>query len=332
MSRRRSLGQIHPRSQVADGSEFVMAQIHYLPDGEKAESEAGETILNVALRSGIPHAHACGGKARCSTCRVMIVEGVEHCGERSALEEQLANRLRFGPQIRLACQPCVTGDVTVRRLILDDEDLEISRQLTSATGPVSIGEEKKIAILFADIRGFTRFAERLPPYDVIYVLNRFFYDMNRVISPHGGCIHNCMGDGLMALFGVEDASEPALRAVRAGLDMLEAVGKLKPYLQSVYQMTFEIGVGVHFGEVIVGSVGGEVTKRITAIGDGVNLASRIEAANKECGTRFLVSEGTYLEVQPFVRVGQQFHKGLKGKRGKYRLYEIIGLHHLRVDL
>jgi adenylate cyclase len=114
--------------------------------------------------------------------------------------------------------------------------------------------------------------------------------------------------------------------------MLEAVGKLKPYLQSAYQMSFEIGVGVHFGEVVVGSVGGEETKRMTAIGDAVNLASRIEAANKECGTRFLVSESTYLEVQPFVRVGQQFHKSFKGKRGKYRLYEIVGLHHSEVDL
>jgi len=254
----------------------------------------------------------------------MIVDGLEHCPQRNAQEEQLANRLRFGPQIRLACQTCITGDVTVRRLILDAEDLEITRQFISVTIPVSVGEEKKIAILFADIRGFTRFAERLPAYDVIYALNRYFYDMSRVISPHGGCIDSCMGDGLMALFGVEDGSEPALRAVTAGLDMLEAVGKLKPYLQNAYQMSFEIGIGVHFGEVVLGSVGGE-TKRMTAIGDAVNLASRIEAANKECGTRFLASESTYLAVQPFVRVGQQFHKSLKGKRGKYRLYEIIGL-------
>ena len=309
-----------------------MAQIHYLLDEQNIESGAGETILSASLRAGIPHAQACGGKARCSTCRVLIVEGLEHCLQRNAEEQRLANRLRFGPQIRLACQTCITGDVTVRRLILDAEDLEITPQPASITGPVSIGEEKKLAILFADIRGFTRFAERLPPYDVIHVLNRFFYDMRRAINPHGGCIHHCMGDGLMALFGVEDARESALRAVRAGLDMLDAVARLKPYLQNVYQMSFEIGVGVHFGEVVVGCLGGEETNRLTAIGDAVNLASRIEAATKECSTRFLASESTYLEVQPFVRVGQQFLKSLKGKRGKYRLYEIIGLRHFGVDL
>src|SRR5262249_26858147 len=121
------------------------------------------------------------------------------------------------------------------------------------------------------------------------------------------------------------APNSALRAVKAGLDILEAVTRLKPYLQNVYQMCFEIGVGIHFGDVVVGCVGGEETKRMTAIGDAVNLASRVEAANKECGTRLLASESTYLEVQAFVQVGQEFHKSLKGKRGKYRLYEITGL-------
>jgi len=302
-----------------------MAQIHYLPDDKSVELLIGETILSASLRAGIPHAHACGGNARCSTCRVAILGGLEYCVQRNAQEQQMANRLRFGPQIRLACQTSVAGDVTVRRLVLDAEDLELTRQLTSAKVPVSVGEEKRIAILFADIRGFTRFAERLPPYDVIYVLNRYFCDMSRVIRRHGGYIDNCVGDGLMALFGVDDAERPGLRAVRAGLDMLEAVGKLKPYLQSACQKSFEIGVGVHFGDVVVGSVGGEETKRITAIGDAVNLASRIEAANKECGTSFLVSESAYLEVRHFVRVGQKFIRSLKGKRGKHKLYEILDL-------
>src|SRR2546428_220148 len=83
-------------------SRRAMAQIHYLPDGRNVESAAGETILSASLRAGIPQAHACGGNARCSTCRVMIVAGLEHCAQRNAQEEQLANRLRFGPQIRLA--------------------------------------------------------------------------------------------------------------------------------------------------------------------------------------------------------------------------------------
>src|SRR5258706_15152120 len=100
-----------------------MAQIYFLSDGEKVESEAGETLLSASLRAGIPHAHACGGNARCSTCRVVVVEGAENCSPRNAHEQELASRLHFPPQTRLACQTSASGDVKGRRRILRTEDL-----------------------------------------------------------------------------------------------------------------------------------------------------------------------------------------------------------------
>lgn len=302
-----------------------MQRIRYLPDAKDVSIGPAETILQASLRAGIPHAHACGGNARCSTCRVLILKDLERCAPRNEKEGALAGRLRFTPDIRLACQTTVSGDVTLRRLVLDAEDVELTSQIRPGATPVSVGEEKQVAVLFADIRGFTSFAERLPPYDVIHVLNRYFHQMGLVIGRNGGYIDNYMGDGLMALFGVEDPTGAALQAVRAGLDMLEAVERLKPYFQVIYTKCFQIGVGVHCGEVVVGTIGAADRKRETAIGDAVNLASRIETANKEAGTHLLISEDVYAQVKGRVRVGRQVRVTLPGKTGEYTLYEVVGM-------
>ncbi|HEY9284943.1 MAG TPA: adenylate/guanylate cyclase domain-containing protein [Pyrinomonadaceae bacterium] len=301
-------------------------RIYFDPDEKKVEAGDSDTVLAASLRAGIPHAHACGGNARCSTCRVSVESGLEHCAPREERERALAERLHFSPEVRLACQTTVRGDVSVRRLVLDEEDVELTARMTAGSAPASLGEEKEIAILFADIRGFTSLSERLPPYDVIYVLNRYFNHMGRVISAHGGYIDNYMGDGLMALFGVDDPADAPLRAVRAGLGMIEEVGRLRPHFESLYDASFRIGVGVHYGEAIVGTVGATGKRRMTAIGDAVNFASRVEAANKEYDTELLVSAETYERVRGRVVAGREIARAvLKGKAGAHALYEVLGL-------
>jgi adenylate cyclase len=302
-----------------------MPEVCYLPDHKKVETETGETILQVSLRAAIPHAHACGGNARCSTCRVMVHEGLEHLGPRNEKEKLLAERLQFCPEIRLACQAKITGDVEVRRLVLDEEDIELTDQLGAPVAFAPVGEEKHVTILFADIRGFTTFSESLPAYDVVHVLNRYFHQVGQAISFNGGHIDNYMGDGLMALFGVEEPRDSAFNAVKAGLGMLEAVARLRPYLENICNRSFRIGIGIHYGEVVVGSIGHDRTKRVTAIGDSVNLASRIESANKKAETELLISEDTYDEVKARVLTGKTVRATLPGKSGEYTLYEITGV-------
>ena len=180
-------------------------------------------------------------------------------------------------------------------------------------------------ILFADIRGFTPFAEGLLPYDVIHILNLYFQKVGEVIGCHGGIINNYMGDGFMALFEADDPAEGALRAVRAGLDLLEAVQKLEPYFEELYHKSFQIRIGLHFGQVVAGKLGSPGNKKMTVIGDTVNFASRIEAANKQAGTQFLVSEDTYSLVKTQVRIGRRVCLALPGKSGEYDLYEVTGL-------
>jgi adenylate cyclase len=235
----------------------------------------------------------------------------------------MAERLGFGPALRLACQTTLTGDVRLRRLVLDDEDAALVDQSKPGAAPGPAGEERRVAILFADIRGFTPFAEALPAHDVVHALNRYFHRVGDVIHRWGGCIDNYVGDGLMALFGVEDPDDAAGRAVRAGLGMLEAVERLQPYLRAAYGRGFDIGVGIHYGEAVVGAVGAPGRRRRTAIGDAVNLASRVEAANKGAGTRLLISEATYRQVEGRVRVGRTVHVSLPGKSGQYTLYEVV---------
>jgi len=306
-----------------------MATIRILPDDVLIDLAPGETLLDASLRGGIAHAHACGGHARCSTCRVEVTDGIDACAPRTAAEQALAERLDFAPQLRLACQTIANNSVTVRRLILDDDDVTLVDQRVRDTDAFAVGVERALAILFADIREFTAFSEQLPPHDVVHVLNRYFHAVGREVSRFGGRIDNYMGDGFMALFGLRESeqeteSSAALNAVRAGVAMLKTMDALKPYLESAYRRSFDIRIGIHFGDAVVGNVGAIGRERITAIGDAVNFASRIENANKAVGTRLLISETIYARVGSQFRIGRSIHVPIHGKSGEYALYEVVG--------
>jgi adenylate cyclase len=303
-----------------------VASVRFSPDGQDVPVEKGATLLEAALDAGIQHAHACGGRARCSTCRVLVVRGLERCTARNAAEQHIADQLHFPPDVRLACQTRMDGDGEVRRLVLDAEDIELTELRANRT-PVVPGEEKRVAILFADIRGFTAFSESMPAYDVVHMLNRVFSQMDVAIHAHRGSIDNVMGDGLMALFGLQgsDPTGASLDAIRAGLDMLAAHDRLKPYLARAYGRSLEIGIGIHTGSAVIGAIGGRSSRRITAIGNAVNVASRIESANKEAGTRLLISDDTFALVEAEVRIGTTSTVVLRGKRGEHRIHEVIGI-------
>jgi len=304
-----------------------MPQVYYLPDEQLIEPEQDAfTLLDVSLAAGIPHTHICGGNARCSTCRVLITEGLECCSPRNAAEQDLAQRLHFTPEVRLACQTEIVaeGKITLRRLSLDAHDIGIFHdEAFGKIAPSLKGKEQQIAIMFADIREFTSFSESLLPYDVIYVLDRYFQLMAQQIYRHGGLINVYMGDGFMTLFGVNNPDRAVERAVRAGLDMLNALERLNPFLEALYHRRLRIGIGIHFGNTVIGTIGDSNNPTWTAIGDAVNLASRIEAANKPLSTSLLISEDAYNEVKEQVVINQQFLVQIPGKSGEYSLFEVV---------
>lgn len=301
-----------------------MSRLHCLPDGTDYDIEPGETVLEAGLRQGIAHAHACGGRAKCSTCRIWILDGIDDCVERNAAERALSDPLGFRPEVRLACQTRVTGDVTFRRLVLDETDLEIASQL-SRTRMGKCGESKKIVVMFSDIRDFTGFSEPLSAYDVMFVLNRYMHQMGDVIERNGGKIDNFIGDAILALFGTEGESDAPLRSVKAALEMFDVVDKFKPYMNAMYGRAFDIGVGLHYGEAVIGHIGSPSREKLTAIGDTVNVASRIEAENKAAGTRLLISEDLYTLVEDAVTVEDYVRVKLRGTSERKTLYEISGI-------
>ncbi|TGM95454.1 peroxidase family protein [Leptospira yasudae] len=284
------------------------------------ENSSPQSLLEISLSHGIPHTHACGGNARCSTCRVLVLENPSNLSEPEQNEKDLSQKKGFPESVRLACQAKVLGDVRVRRIVLDDEDYNLTIPGSAAIS----GEEKEIAILFSDIRDFTSFSESHLPYDVIHILNRYFYKMGDIVLKHGGKIDKYIGDGLMALFGVDGGSseEVCLSAIRAAKEMEIELYSLNEYLKSHFHTNFRIGVGVHYGSCILGQLGHPANMSFTAIGDSVNMASRIESKTKKAGVSVLISESAYAQVKDRVLKGKTFSTQLKGKTGDYKLYEV----------
>ncbi len=302
-----------------------MPKLVIFPQKEEIEMLEDETILQAGLRANVPLTHMCGGVARCSTCRVQVMEGLENCLPRNAEEQEVAGILKFSPEIRLACQTRVTGRVKVRQLVTEVELVDWDAIFIQGVDPCAMGVENQVFIMFGDIQGFTSFAEHMLPYDVIYVLNLFFQQVGEVIEEHGGRIDTYMGDGFMALFEKGEPEECGLAAVKAGLQILEAIENIKGYLEDLYQRAFKVRLGLHYGQVVAGNLGFPGNKKLTVVGDAVNMASRIEAANKQAGTHFLVSEETFCLVEPRVEVGRKVQVSLAGKSGEYTLYEIKGI-------
>lgn len=287
-----------------------------------------ETILQASLKAGIGHTHVCGGRARCSTCRVMILQGLDQCNPRNPREQLLADKLHFSANIRLACQTTVKDSIKLRRLVRDQADLALANQL-SGQGLGAVGVEQSVVILFSDLKGFTAFAEAVTAYDALHILNRHFQQLEEIVNRQGGYISNYTGDGVLALFEVKGTRPPVMpirQAVRAGLEIIASLAKLNEYLKELYELKLDIRVGMHYGEAIVGELGAASSKRLSAIGDAVNLASRIEQANKGVNTRLLVSQAVYEQIKSYFEVGQQFEVRLAGKSGTYLLSEIVAEH------
>ncbi len=286
--------------------------------------DPGETILEAALRAGIPFAHACGGNARCSTCRIWLANDPAELPSPNAAEAALKERLALGSEIRLACQLRPTGAVNFRRLVLDESDLRIANQL-DRRHPMQSGEIRNVAVLFFDVAGFTSIAKRMPPHDVMFLLNKFLAQVNKVLEKYGGYFDKTIGDGFVAIFGVKGAEACALRAVAAAIEILDTVERARPIVRQLYDVEFYGRMGLHYGEALIGALGPPGEERLTVIGDVANMASRVEQANKDAGTSLLVTQELYEEVRDDVVSPDFLRVAIRGHTERKTLHEVTGL-------
>lgn len=259
------------------------------PDGRTAHVPRGTTVLEASRTIGFPHAGVCGGRGRCSTCRVRVGRGAEGLPPPSADEARVLQRVAAPPNVRLACQIRPLGLIEVAPLL---PPTATARDGFART-PSHAGQEREVTILFADLRDFTRLAEDKLPYDVVFILNRYFAAMGGAVEAAGGRVDKFIGDGVMALFGIDDDADTGARgALEAAAAMGRALADLNASLAPDLAAPLRIGIGIHVGPVIVGEMGWGRTRHLTAIGDAVNTASRLEQATKDHGVELVVSETT----------------------------------------
>lgn len=247
----------------------------------------GPTLLEISRMCGVPHASICGGRARCSTCRVRVIQSESPLPDPGPAELRTLQRIGAPKDVRLACQIRPTMNLSVTRLIRPPDAQ--TRQVASATGDAE-GAEHDLAVLFLDIRGFTSISEDRLPYDTVFLLNRFFSDIGETIGSSGGWIDKYMGDGLMALFGhnqpVDQAARNALAAC-VGID--QALASFNREMAAEIGAPLRIAIGLHAGPLVLGRIGHRASASLTVIGETVNVASRLEGLAKEQDMQLVVS-------------------------------------------
>ncbi len=256
--------------------------IRYEP-GPQITAPMGLTLLEMSRLRGIPHASLCGGRGRCTTCRVVIEEGADQLHPPSEAEARSLAAVDAGADTRLACQIRPMHPTQVFRVFQPD-----GRR--TFRGHASQGEEKELALLFLDMRGFTARTTGQLPYDVVFLLNRFFDAIVPTINAAGGSVDKYLGDGFLALFETEDAVTSARAALAAIEGIAQALARFNEVLESEGQSPVAIGIGAHLGDVVLGEIGAAGQAPRTLIGDTVNTASRIEGVTKEHKVQALISE------------------------------------------
>jgi adenylate cyclase len=257
-------------------------------NGRTIRVPKGLSVLEASLRNNVPHASVCGGRARCSTCRIRVIGDHSALPEPSPREAFVLSRVRTAdPSVRLACQLRPTGDLSFFQLFMP----HTMSANAHASQPQRIGQERYLVSMFVDMRGSTRLAEHRLPFDTVFIVNRFLSAVSQAVIECGGQPNQFVGDGELALFGLHTSPQIACRqALRATAMIAANIDELNRFLSHDLHEPIRFGVGIHGGEVIIGDIGYRDHMVFTALGDAVNVAARLQDMTKNLSCEAILSE------------------------------------------
>ncbi len=277
----------------------------------------GATVLETLRENGIAHASVCGGRARCTTCRILVTAGLDKLPAPSGLEATALARIAATPNTRLACQIRPTADLVVMPLLAAD-----AHASDGAIRGGLEGSERPITVVFVDLRRSTGLGEQKMPYDVLFILNQFFHEMTGALAATNGHYSQFTGDGLMALYGLYtgDPAAGASDAVRGAREMLLRLDRLNHRLRADLREPLQIGIGIHHGEAIVGAMGPPRSQIVSAIGDTVNTCARLESLTKEYQCALVISHAAAAAAGLALDEGKLKHAPVKGRAEPVAFY------------
>jgi adenylate cyclase len=286
--------------------------------GRVITAPIGRSILEAVRDAGLPHASVCGGRARCTTCRVRISDGLGALAPPRRHEAEALARIDAPPNVRLACQTRPRHDVSVIPLLPAGTDAVAARRPGAARE-----RERPVVAMFVDLRGSTRLAESRLPYDVVFIMNQFFAEMYEALRATNGYYAQFRGDGLLALYGLDSELPEACRqALRGAAEMQRRVEALSRSLSAELAEPLKIGIGAHAGVAIVGTMGPPEAPIYSAIGDNINIAARFEGMTKAYGCVLVVSADTLAQAGLDPRGAPVHRVKVRGRSERLTVYAV----------
>jgi adenylate cyclase len=275
----------------------------------------GWSVLEASRANGIPHLSLCGGRARCSTCRVLIEGSAASLPPPRADEARTLARVGAQAGVRLACQLRPTGDIAVTPLLRPAQPR-----------PDEFGVERDLVILFIDLRRWTGLAEQQLPHDLVYVQELFFEAVGDAVREAGGVPNQFIGDSVMAIFGAEgESSEAARQALAAARGIDQRMRALNERIAREFGHRLGFGIGIHAGAAALGEVGYRDTRTLSAVGDTVNTASRLQELTKHYGVPLVISERVALAAGLDVSRFEAKELAIRGRASPLTVYALASV-------
>ena len=259
--------------------------------GRTARVPRGWTVLEASRSFHLPHASMCGGRARCSTCRVRVTAGEQNCPPAGADEQETLDRINAPPDVRLACQLRPQGDVSVVPLV------NTGRALYRAAAP-KLNTERDVVVMFCDFLNRGELARDHLPQDVLYVLTLYVEALQNAIRSARGTVSYIELDSVCSLFGIDrNARQASQSALQAAAAIERVITDINNRLGRQWRCKMNVVVTIHTGHAAVSEIGASDPPTVIAIGDAVDVANELRKAAAAQGKHFAVSEATYTAAE-----------------------------------